>query len=79
VERIVRAVGNSRSTSALFFNQSDLAGTPESMGKMYCDHRPAKARADDRHIDIAISSRQNSMILYHSAKAILVGTLKWTR
>jgi hypothetical protein len=67
VERIVRAVRNSRSSSALFFNQSDLAGTPKSMGEMYCNHGPAKTRADDRHIGIAVRSRVNSMILCHES------------
>ena len=63
VNRIVRAVRNSRSSSALFFNQSDLADTPKSMREMYCNHGPAKTRANDRHIDSAIGSRENSMIL----------------
>jgi hypothetical protein len=71
VERIVGAVGYPRSDAATFFDQANPMRAPKRLRReMDRDHRPAKARSDNRDIDVANGPPKNSLFRYHNQKIL---------
>jgi hypothetical protein len=77
VERIFRVIGDPRSGAAGFLDQGNLEYTSQGVRKMDCDHRPAKARADDGHVDVTTWPRNDRLFNLHCSSRTRSFELRW--